>query len=138
MIFPFPFPCFVFSSLCLRFPLSLSLSLSLRRNLQFLFSFSLTPCPLLLLVSRSTSVVSLGVQGGPPPPTPPHDRGNIYRFCALVCHLVSRQRQIYSQTDRSTTCSSIHFCPGALRLRCTTCQPAVFLREEKKKEDMNN
>lgn len=54
-------------------------------------------------------------------------------FCALVCHLASRQRQIHSQTDRSTTCSSIHFCPSALRLRRTTYQPAVFLREEESK-----
>lgn len=84
---------------------------------------------LLFLASLCTSVVSPGVRGGFPPP----DAGGVYRFCALVCHPVSRQRQIHGRTDRSTTCSSIRFCPGALRLRCTTCQPAVSLREEKSK-----
>lgn len=133
MIFPFPFPCFVFSSLCLRFPLSLSLPFS---SAQLTISFLVFSHSLSFTLSRFTIYFSCitGCPGRTTPPTPPHDRGNIYRFCALVCHLVSRQRQIYSQTDRSTTCSSIHFCPGALRLRCTTCQPAVFLREEKKRK----
>lgn len=52
-------------------------------------------------------------------------------FCALVCHLVSSHRPIHSQTERVTTCSSVLFCPSAWGLRCTTCQPAVFLRGKK-------
>lgn len=59
----------------------------------------------------------------------PIDGGTIYRLCALVCHLVSWQRQIRSQTNRSTTCPFIHSRSGASRLRCTTCQAAVFLKE---------
>lgn len=56
---------------------------------------------------------------------PPVCRGCMHHFCTLVCHLVSRQGQMCSHTSGSATCSSTHFCPGALRPRCTTCQPAV-------------
>lgn len=96
---------------------------------QRLSSFSLSPCPLLSFLSLYSSVVSPGVQGG----FLPEDKGGIYRFCALACHLVSRHSQIRRQTDRATTCSSIRFCPGAWRLRCTTRQPAVSSREDKSK-----
>ncbi len=106
------------SFLCLQFSLS-SFSSSQPAISSLVFSHVLS---FTLFVSLSISVVSAGVQGGFPAP----DRGSIYRFCALACHLVSRQRLIHSQTDRSTTCSSVHFCPSALRLRCATYQPAVF------------
>lgn len=121
--FPFSIPLLsLFLCLWFFFPFLLSFR-------AYNSSFSLILCPLLFLVSLSLSVVSQSVQGGFPLP----DKGSIYHICALVCHLVSRHRQIHSQTDRATTCSSIHFCPSAWRLRCTTCQPAVFLRGEKSK-----
>lgn len=112
--------------------LCLWLSLSSFLNVTTYHFFSpLVPLLVLLLffVSLSPSVVSTSVQGGFLSP----DSGSIYLFCALVCHLVSKHRQICSQTDRATTCSSILFCPSASRPRCTTCQPAVFLREKKSK-----
>lgn len=118
--FPFSIPL-----LRLRFSLSSFLFVA---TYNFFSPFLPTPCPLLFLVSLSPSVVSPRVHGGFLPP----DRGSTYCFCALVCHLVSRHRQIHSQTDRATTCSSIRFCPSVLKLRCTTCQSAVFLRKEKK------
>lgn len=114
------------SFLCLPFSLSLPFSssqhivsflpLSLLVLCSFLFHYLL---PLAHRVSKENSFQQT--------------QGSINCFCALVCHLVSRHRQSHSQTDRLTTCSSIHFCPSALRLRCTTCQPAVCLGEEKKK-----
>lgn len=84
----------------------------------------LSPCfHSLIFVSLSASLVWPDFQGG----FPPVGRGYTHHFCTLVCRLVSRQRQICSHANGSATCSSTHFCPGALRLRCTTCQPAVSL-----------
>lgn len=111
--------------LCLQFCLSVSLSPHVVPC-----PFSLTLCPFALSSFTPTSVVSLSVRGGILSP----DKGCLSFFYALVCHLVSRHRQIHGQTDRLTTCSSMHLCPSTLRLRCTTCQPAVFLREEKVNE----
>ena len=124
MLGDFPFSHSPASSL-----LRLWFSLSSAQHIFLFWFLSHSLSFLLFLVSLSAAVVSPSVQGGFPPP----DRGSIYRFCALVCHLVSRQRPIHSQTDRSTTCSSIRVCPSVLRLRCTTCQPAVFLKEERSK-----
>lgn len=124
MIFLFPFPS------------TSSLSAVLSFCQSFTTCSSLSPFPslfvlLLFLVSHPTSVVSLSVRGGILSP----DKGSVYLFFyALVCRLFSRHRQIHGQTDRLTTCSSMHLCPSTLRLRCTTCQPAVFLREEKVNE----
>ena len=126
MLGDFPFSHSPASSLLhLRFSLSL-----FGAAYNFFSGFFLTPCPFysfsfryrLQLYRRASREDSLH-----------QTEAGIYRFCALVCHLVSRQRQIHSQTDRSTTCSSIRVCPSVLRLRCTTCQPAVFLKEERSK-----
>lgn len=126
--FSFSIPlCFFFSSVCS--------SLSLSSCQSFTTCSSLSPFPslfvlLLFLVSHPGSVVSPSVRGGMLSP----DKGSVFFFYALVCCLVSRHRQIHGQTDRLTTCSSMHLCPSTWRLRCTTCQPAVFLREAKVNE----
>lgn len=121
--FPFSIPlCF--------FSVCSSVFLSVFHHMYFLVPFSLTLCPFALSSFTPTSVVSLSVRGGILSP----DKGCLSFFYALVCHLVSRHRQIHGQTDGLTTCSSMHLCPSTLRLRCTTCQPAVFLREEKVNE----
>lgn len=123
LIFPSLFPCLVFF-ICG----SLSLPFSSSQDTISCSPHPLTACPLLFLVSPYTSVVSPSVQWG----FLPTDKSSIYRFCALLCHLVSTYRQTHSQTDKAAR-SYIHFCPSAWRHRCTTCQAAVFLRQKKSK-----
>lgn len=94
------------------------------RWFSFFHSLSWLPGCACLLICTTVICVSL-----PAPLVWPDFQGGFSPARRGCIHLVSWQRQTCSHTTGSATCTSTRFCPGALRLRCTTCQPAVFLEE---------
>lgn len=54
-------------------------------------------------------------------------REDSLQYAETVFILCRDRDRTCSHANGSATCSSTRFRPGALSLRCTTCQPAVFL-----------